>query len=50
MKIALIEAQRDRYEEVSSKLLYNDDVEVLSVVVDQQKDYRAHFLISNIIL
>jgi hypothetical protein len=50
MKIALIEAQRDEYEEVLSELLYNDDVEILSVVVDQQKNHHAHFLISNVIL
>jgi hypothetical protein len=50
MKIALIEAQRDRYKEISSEFLYNDDVQILNIVVVQQKDYCAHFFISNVVL
>jgi hypothetical protein len=50
VKIAVTEAQRDRYEEISSKLLYNNDVEILNVVIDQQKNYRAHSFILNVIL
>jgi hypothetical protein len=35
MKVVLIKTQRDRYEEISSKFLNNDDIKILNVVVDQ---------------
>jgi hypothetical protein len=50
MKVALIKTQRDRYERVSSKLLNSDDIKILNVVVDQQKNHRAYSFVSNIVL
>jgi hypothetical protein len=50
MKVALIKIQRDRYEKISLKLLNNDDVKILNVVVNQQKNHRAHFFVSNVVL
>jgi hypothetical protein len=50
MKIALTEVQRDRYEEVSLRFLNNDDIKILNVVVNQQKNHRAHSFILNVVL
>ncbi len=50
MKVALNEAQRDRYEEISSKFLNSDDIKVLNIVVNQQRNHRAHSFISNVVL
>jgi hypothetical protein len=42
--------QRNRYEWISSKFLNNDDIKILNVDLDQQKNHRAHFLVSNVVL
>jgi hypothetical protein len=50
MKIVLTEIQRDRYEKISSEFLNNDDIKILNIIVNQQKNHRAHFFISNVVL
>jgi hypothetical protein len=50
MKVALIKIQRDRYEEISLKLLSSDDIKILNVVVNQEKNHRAHSFVLNVVL
>jgi hypothetical protein len=50
MKIILIIAQWNRCEEISSKFLYYNDIIILNIFVNEQRNHCAYFLIANIIL
>jgi hypothetical protein len=50
MKIILIIVQWNRCEKISLKLLYCDDIIILNIFINAQRDYRMYFFIANIIL
>ncbi len=50
MKIILITAQWDRCEKISSKLLYCNDIIILNIFINEQRDHCAYSFIANIIL
>ncbi len=50
MKIILIIAQWDRCERISSKFLYCNDIIILNVFINEQRNHRTYSFIANIIL